>query len=316
MVVLVAAVASYIFVHRSHPTSAPFARDSPAFQREYVKKNQARFNSKKKDREIIDVEKTQRKKDLELLKKQWLTLNERGENYEAAMELSAECARLLLASQESIDLILFLTEQEIGNGISREIQNLFASPHAADARRTLLELPDKQSEDGTNYRERWSGKAGMGCPEAEFEAFHAALGGGPCSQEALFGYYQNRVTVEPVETVRATLNELEKKVDSVTSRAIFSRLIKNLPDSAPFSEIEELLPKHYPNKPEISLEGTRMRLFKKWAAVDRQAAFDYLMVNSDRLGPPTDGACYLGVHERWYVGGDRMDSRNAGRSAF
>ncbi|MES2659325.1 MAG: hypothetical protein V4689_11965 [Verrucomicrobiota bacterium] len=233
-------------------------------------------DSKKRKREVSDVRATQRKKDLEHLKKQWLTLGKGGENYEAALELSKESARLLLASQESVDLIVFLSEHKIGNGISDRIQDLFSSSQAADARITLLGLPDGQSGDGTNYREEWSAKAGMGCSEAEFEAFHAALGGGPCAQEALLGHYQARVTVEPVETVRATIDELGKKMDSMSSVSIYSKLMDRLPDSAPFGEIEEMLPK---------ADHARAMLFKKWAAVDRQGAFDHLMANSGRLNP-------------------------------
>jgi hypothetical protein len=244
-----------------------------------------------------------------MLKKKWLALGMRDINdanawndeaWQAGIdELAKESALLLLASQEAVDLMVFLEGHGLfAYSVRDKVEELFASPLAADARRTLIDLPDKRSgpQGLENYREAWSGAAGKGCPEAEFEAFHAALGGGACAQEALFGFYQRPLALEkPLETLRTVLDVWEKNLHSRGRNGAITGITSNLLDSAPFREIEQILPEKPFDRPpseanfakldQETLDSARMHLFTKWAMADRQAAFDYLMANSDRLNP-------------------------------
>ena len=201
------------------------------------------------------------------------------------MRLSKESAALLLVSQETVELIEFLSYHGIITTLSDVVEKLFSSADSKNTRITLLGVSNTQAEDHRNYRQEWSKSAGMGCPKDQFEAFHAALGDGPCAQDALVGFYLSRVNTESVETIRDAFRLLESNLHPFGKSMILGGLMSRLPDSEPFREIEEMLPETYPGRPDQSLDDTRSALFIKWAKVDRQAAFDHLIENPDHLSP-------------------------------
>ena len=65
-----------------------------------------------------------------------------------------------------------------------------------------------QPPDGISYKERWSLRAGKGCPDDEFDEFVATLGDPRCAQEALFGYNQKLMSTDPTTATTSTLQAL------------------------------------------------------------------------------------------------------------
>jgi hypothetical protein len=224
------------------------------------------------------------------LKKRWLALKELDpnqateESYTERNKLSEESARTLLCSEDAIELILFLREKNIDNVVESRIEKLFKSDLAADARQSLVDLLNKPSADGTNYRMHFSRLAGEGCPPDEFQAFSAALADPICSQEAFFGQQVALAKTDPTGALKATIAEVEKGTRSNTSSDSINRLISALPPQTDFAEIDSLLPHTEPTGPELSSTYAYMSsgLVNQWSKSDPSAAAHHIMEHPDR----------------------------------
>jgi hypothetical protein len=232
-----------------------------------------------------DPQREERLRTLNNLKLRWQELGGENDRMPEREALSEESARLLMCSEEALELVEFLKERRYYNKVSLKIEKLFDSPAAAEARSMLAALPDKPAASGTNYREEWSLAAGRGCPEAEFKDFHASLGKGPSAQEALFGFNRKLMATDPETAVISTLSELEKNQRSKTRGASLHALMKQLPPDADFAKWENMLPtvntadRHHP------VNFCREAIFEKWAAADPAAAANHLMDHPERFNP-------------------------------
>jgi len=230
------------------------------------------------------------------LKKRWLALGEQQpgnvspEDDAARHKLSTESARTLLCSEEAIELLLFLREKGISNYLESRIGDLFKSDLAADARQTLVSLPNKPSTDGTNYRMAFSRIAGEGCPPDEFQAFSAALADPACSQEATFGQYVALAKTDPTGAFKATIAQFGKGIRSRSGDSI-SLPIRSLPPQTDFEEIDSLLPDTTSADPDIAPFSTRAYLssglIAQWSKSDPSSAALHVMEHPDRYPPVT-----------------------------
>ncbi len=233
-----------------------------------------------------------RKKELEGLKEKWMEHSQKliqpqilSTNEEMAEEmlLREESAKLLLCGKEAIELLAFLEQHKIYNGINLAIADLISSSSASEARALLVDLPDGPTNGSVNLREQWSGEAGRGCPKAEFEAFQAALKCERCAQEALFGRNQTLMRTDAAAALNSTLQALESNVTSMNrSKSLWMLFERELPMDVDFEALEKLLPNRTKN-PAIPMG--REKLFQQWAKVDSVAAANYVLTNPDRCPP-------------------------------
>lgn len=222
------------------------------------------------------------------LKKRWLALSELDPSlattYAERDKLSEESARTLLCSEDAIELILFLREKNIDNVVESRVEGLFKSDLAAEARQSLVDLPNKPSADSINYRMQLSREAGEGCPPDEFQAFSAALADPICSQEAYFGQQVALAKTDPTGALKATIAELGKGIRSNTSSDSINHLIRALPPQTDFAEIDGLLPHTEPTGPDLSstYAYTSSGLINQWSKSDPSAAAHHIMEHPDR----------------------------------
>ena len=208
--------------------------------------------------------------------------------------LAKESVELLLCSPELVELIEYLLKQPGMGGIdiamNDQVAQLFRSERAAEARRSLLSLPNTLSRPDFHYRQKWSFDAGQGCPEEEFESFCAALDDPICDQCARHGRNVTLVKTDPKAAIASTVELLE--AGRHPPHDIFFRLLKGFPVPLPtgtsFEELEGLLPLDRQDTLDYA-NRARHGLFRKWAAADPTAAANYVLANPDRISPKIMG---------------------------
>jgi RNA polymerase sigma factor (sigma-70 family) len=242
-----------------------------------------------------------RKMELERLKRDWLETNSSDDpdNVANRSRLAEESARLLLCSEEMVQLLDFLEHHKRLDVmlISAEVEKLFNSSRAAEARELLVALPesvtitrDRAHKGGRQaYRDFWSKAAGKTCPDGEFEAFCAALNCGSCAKEALYGRNLGLMKVDFEAAFSSSLEAYQSGVPSISGSDVlrdFFMVEERL--DVDFGKIERLLPA------DERLGDVRHPLFRKWAEIDPIAAANYLIDARDRLDPIFAGAIVHG----------------------
>jgi hypothetical protein len=235
--------------------------------------------------------------ELAALKKRWLAVRSEMKSGILTKEhqaLAAETVDRLLCSNEAIRLIEFLYANDMRTAIplmNEEMAKLFVSSRAAEARKLLVDLPDRKSPDGLGYRETWSYEAGRGCPESEFEAFCAALDDKAAAQNALLGRNLELVATDPKTAIYSTITQLQAKEHSTQVFDGIRKQMEKIPADADFASIEKLLPveKGEDTKNDSPIYAGRNGLLIRWAEVDPAAAANYVLDNSDRIGPERVG---------------------------
>jgi hypothetical protein len=235
--------------------------------------------------------------ELAALKKRWLAVRSElktGLLTKEHQALAAETVDRLLCSNEAIRLIEFLYANDMDAAmplINKEMAKLFVSPRAAEARKLLIDLPDRKSPDGLGYRETWSYEAGRGCPTSEFEAFRAALDDKAAAQNALLGRNLELVATDPETAIRSTITQLQAKEHSTQIFDCIRQQMAKIPADADFTRIEKMLPveKGEDTKNTSPIHAGRNELLTRWAEVDPAAAANYVLDNSDRIGPERVG---------------------------
>lgn len=217
-----------------------------------------------------------------------------------ADQLAQETADRLLCSEEAIELLVLLRKRNLLNAVTlleRAIEGLFLSERAIEARGVLADLPiltgaQASSPGFPDYRFSWSFTAGIGCPAEEISGFLAALKEETAVNHAMMGHYTTLAATEPAAAVQSALDLVrENSVFSGTMRDV----IENLPESADFAQIEQLLPAEASNESLESADGVnsetdrsdpiRRALLREWAKFDPAAAANYVMSAPERLGP-------------------------------
>lgn len=304
-ITLLAAAGIYHLTRTANPPREISRTQAPSVMTQKPRPAEGNSLVKTMVRTRAEAPRIDRKKALDGLKEKWLEhskkLNQPGvlsTNEEMAEEkaLREESARLLLCGQEAVELLAFLEQHRIYNGINHAIADVISSPSATEARALLVDLPEGPANGSENLREKWSGEAGRGCPEAEFEAFQAALKCERCAQEALFGRNQTLMRTDAVAALDSTLQALESNVPSMNrSKSVWMLFERELPMNVDFEALEKLLPNHT-KTPAISrsdpkwhpgdwLQPGREQLFTKWAKVDSVAAANHVLTNPDRCPP-------------------------------
>ena len=237
------------------------------------------------------------------LKKRWLAVQSELKTGRLTHEhkaLAAETVERLLSSNETIRLIEFLYANDMDAVmplINKEMAKLFVSPRAAEARKLLIDLPDRKSPDGLGYRETWSYEAGRGCPESEFEAFCAALDDKAAAQNALLGRNLELVATDPEKAISSTVSQLLAKEHSTQIFNGIREQMAKIPADADFARIEKMLPVEQgeDTKNTSPIHAGRNELLTRWAEVDPAAAANYVLDNSDRIGPERVGVIVASV---------------------
>ena len=230
-----------------------------------------------------------RAKQLKDLKKRWLLIGEKlpGENSIDDLmyrnKLSKESARLLLCSEEAIELIKFLEKEQVYNSVETEVEKLFESALAGEARQILVSLPDETSDNGTNYRELLSRPAGRGCPPEEFGEFCSALENPICVQEATFGHNVVLAKTDPIGALTSTLCQIDMRADSRTKNSSLRVLIQALPPGADFEQVDRLIPDSEPEDPLSPFRGIKSSFVQAWSKVDPTAAAAYFMAHPEKF---------------------------------
>jgi hypothetical protein len=235
--------------------------------------------------------------ELAALKKRWLAVQSELKSGNLTKEhqaLAAETVDRLLCSNEAIRLIEFLHANNMRTALplmEEEMAKLFVSPRAAEARKLLIDLPDRKSPDGLGYRETWSYEAGRGCPESEFDAFCAALDDKAAAQNALLGRNLERVATDPEKAISSTVSQLLTKEHSTMIFDGIRQQMAKIPADADFERIEKMLPVEQgeDTKNTSPIHAGRNELLQRWAEVDPAAAANYVLDNSDRIGPERVG---------------------------
>lgn len=251
-----------------------------------------------------------RKKELERLKAMWMEFDEDSaiitEEHE---KLAIETARVLLCGREALELVVFLKSNRrkghadvVRGGVSAYL----ATIDDPEARKLLIEAAAENREEMKAQRydplawksaasERnsllvaWSKAAGRSCSLETLEELRGGLKDEKFGQEALYGYYLERMQTDPEGALRGTLEALKSGVHSPSQGQSICMLFREkLPDDVNFVQLEQLLPKGDGRENEssgnwVALEWGRHELFSKWAERDPAGAANHVMANPDRL---------------------------------
>jgi hypothetical protein len=229
--------------------------------------------------------------DLINLKRQWSELgvvppdHHTNEDLKLRNALSKESARRLMCSADAVRLLEFLDENNILNSVEYEIRVILTSDLGAEARQTLILLPDTPSKDGRNYRERWSFNAGKGCPPEEFDSFCAALGSATCVQEAVFGYNVQLVAEEPIAALESALNQIDKGIETSARIGGLTTLLNEMPTNADFEQVAAKIAGLDSKEPLSPFGGIQSALITRWSQVDPYGAAKYIMDEPDKFKP-------------------------------
>lgn len=247
--------------------------------------------SASRDQDSRESRKTARVANLKKLKGRWLALKRGADTSLSREALAEESAQLLLCTDEALDLMVFLSTNEMGNeriAFETSIYNLFESSVAVQARDALLQLSDRKAELGCDYRENWSYSAGRGCQAEDFEFFHSKLAqvSEGLAQEALIGRNKSLIKLDPESALKSTLELLNKGIQTQHShQLVLSDLMWDLPPEVDFKKIDELLPAVDPNDSTSPVNCCRPKFFEKWAEKDPVMAAEYVMAHPDRFKP-------------------------------
>jgi RNA polymerase sigma factor (sigma-70 family) len=302
VVTLIAGALIYQKTFLSPPSAAGLPSSPTISMERKVRESGSLVERMARTREPVD-----RKKELERLKQEWLETHKSNEPEDVAHRtmLAEESARLLLCSEEMIQLLDFLDHNKRSDvlmQISAEVEKLFDSPLAAEARKLLVALPESvtitrdrafKSSGREAYRDLWSKAAGKTCPDDEFEAFRAALNCASCAKEALYGRNLTLMRVDPEAAFISSLEAHQSGVPSLSgSEGLRELFMMEGRLSVDYEKLERLLPAAEP------LGDVRYPLFRKWAEVDPVAAAKYLLDSRDRLDPSLAGAIVHGCSFR------------------
>lgn len=286
--------------HGPDEVLSPPSRSSPSERRQREAKSIAEQLSKARaEKPPVD-----RKKELERLKLKWMEVGGGNDKIREQDNLAKESAALLMCSREMLDLLKFLTSHELGYAERKtrsEVEALFGTSRAAEARQLLVELPEtakisgerSYKEGSETYRDNWSKAAGKTCPEDEFESFSAALNCKSCALEALYGRNERLMASDPQAAFTSSLEAFKSGTPSISGRYGITRLFEGeLSPRVDFKKLEEQLPpdgpkdeSHGPHGIEDAFAEIRRRLFWCWAKVDPAAAANHVLANPDRLAP-------------------------------
>ncbi|HEY1120380.1 MAG TPA: hypothetical protein VGE67_02220 [Haloferula sp.] len=223
------------------------------------------------------------------LKQRWLLvgkdLDKNGTPTDEQKALVEESARLLLASQETLDLTDFLAVNEMriaGYLIRDSVGELFASSFSAEARKSLVDLIPR-AEPHHTYISGWCFKAGLGAEPGDIASFRNQIHEASYGQEVTFGQNLKLAQSHPKEAIASTLEALKSGQESLNQEEILKQIMRILPKDSDFVNIEALLPPS--DSGNSSIAAGRSELFSKWAEKDPAAAANYVMEHPDRLDP-------------------------------
>lgn len=243
-----------------------------------------------------------RDKALKRLRARWLELAV-GESRPEHEALAKETVETLSCSAELYGLFTFLDQNVMSSHafmVEEALKDHFLSPDAAAARERLAGM----TESGVNdpILQRWCFFAGKGCPASEFDAFRASLKSETCAQEALFAQNVARMSSEPEEAIRSTLDALKANLKSPSQKDALALLFRDgLPAETDFPALDQFLsldaraaglPTAGSLDHELSDDLTflrysameaRIALFGSWAQTDPRSASDYVLADSNRM---------------------------------
>ena len=227
---------------------------------------------------------------LEKIKNRWLAIIPQftGIISDEERALARESVRELGCSIETIRLLEFLDSNCRGASglINKAVSDLFRSDKAAEARNGLSTLPDLRSSDGVRYRDAWGYEAGKGCSLEEFTKLSKDLGHSPDTLSALLGYNSEMSKNEPAQAFSSTVTAMLSDRSSSLVFIGIQEQIKNLPDNAPFNQLESMLPAENTEMgKDEAFQHARSELFRKWGQIDPAGASNYVIANPERIGP-------------------------------
>lgn len=194
---------------------------------------------------------------------------------------------------EVLDLLSGLGMHYEVSLIDIRIKDLFVGEFAREAREALIFCVGQSAEH--LWTQDWCNIAGRGVSsDLEAEEFLSSIADDVHKQEAQIGILTKMAARNPEKALIKIVSLLGEGVQSRGGMEALKQLIKNLPASADYAELERLLPLDARGPWESAVANGRNELFAQWAQTDPAAAANYILENPQRV-QPRDLASVVGV---------------------